>query len=484
MSLKHILETYCPRPTAADIEEQLTAKHAETHASMQAELTDVASNALAALVTSPEPQTTIAPSGDWRSAAGGRLVKEQEKAFEFYAIQAPNAGLDRWRTIRYTEKQLLSLPTEKLIDTALEMVPAMDKALYDWAIFCNPGYEIVAEPVAADRCCKEFIQRLDDRPHENFSSLLNQIYNMLFAKGGVLLELVLDPETFEGRHIAIMEPETVSFKWVDTEPLGPHWEIGQWKNMTWEPIYDEGVKFIALRPERRNPSGRAMISSSVLPSIFMLVFVRELREVIRHQGYPRLDIEIISELVRENAPDHILGDPGAEAAYMQAIINQIDQTMKKLEPRDVYIDLDDVKMNAPVGTTNHQVLAGVDTIIDYEMKQIIQGLKTMSVLLGHNDTTTETYATREWEIYMAAIRSAQDEVASVLEQFLKIVCQAAGIQAKRISFKFRELRDSEALRYAQVDKQNLENLQLKHELIAAGVPREDIEKALSSGLRA
>ena len=415
--------------------------------------------------------------------SGGRVVKNYEKAFEFYALQPPYTGISRWRTRRYTERELLALPTEQLLEVAIELVPSVDKALYDWQIFCNPGYDLQVEPKAALVCCENFLDKLNQRPHENFSSLINQVFDSLFIKGGALMELILSPDVMEALTIAVMEPDAVKFRKIDDPVIGMHWQMGQWQGTRWEPIEDDTVKFVSLRPKIDNPYGRPMITSAIIPSIFLLVFMRELREVVKHQGYPRLDIEIIGETVRMNAPDHILGDPEKETAYMHSIIQQIDATMKKLEPRDVYIHMDDVKLNQPVGTVNHQVLQGIDIMIDHETKQIIQGLKTMAVLLGHNDTTTETYATREWEIYMAAIRSAQFEVATVLTQFLKLVCQIEGVHATQVSFKFRELRDSEALRYAQVDKQNLENLQLKQELLTAGVSEDDIESALQSGLR-
>lgn len=470
---KAVIERVFSRPSASDLEKMRLERE------------------LSLAKEKAEPPKIVAPTDGFaqglqrRAMGGGRLAQPREDRYEFYAVSSPRNGQQRWKTYKFSERYLMSMATDELISTLADISPEVDKALYDWTIFCNPGRDLKASPPAAREAILEWISHMDKVRYGGFDAILNQMYSCLFLQGAIFTELIIAPELDRAIDIAVMEPSVAQFRKIPFPDRGKDWQLGQWQGSKWVPLDDETIRFVPLRNEVNNPYGRGLITSSIIPSVFMITFLQELREVVRYQGYPRLDVKIITEVVRENAPDHIIGDPEAEEAYLNMIFDQVERTMANLQPRDVYVHPDEVEVNSPITAVSSNVMEGFKVLIDHHCQSIIRGLKTLPVLQGYqgDNSPKDTRAIREWEIFMSNIKSAQATARHVLNHYGRIAAEVKGIAVDHVDFQFRELRDSEALRYAEVDKQNLMNLKLKYELIEMGVPEDEIVKVLQSGMR-
>jgi hypothetical protein len=176
--------------------------------------------------------------------------------------------------------------------------------------------------------------------------------------------------------------------------------------------------------------------------------------VIQQQGYPRIDVSIDLEKILGDDPD--LSDPVKAKEMVDSVISAVQDAYAQLEPDDAYVHSDAVSVNRPVGTVDANSLGAVDALIKALERMATRALKTMPLLMGVAEGTSEANANRQWELYAAGIKSIQHYAENLLEQLFMLALEAQGVQAK-VEFRFAELRAAEELRDEQVRMLKIQN---------------------------
>jgi hypothetical protein len=188
--------------------------------------------------------------------------------------------------------------------------------------------------------------------------------------------------------------------------------------------------------------------------------LHDLRRVVQQQGYPRIDIALDAEKLlsafQQGPPLDADGNEVSFQAFISDTIEQVKTVYSRLEPDDAYIHTDGVIVNRPVGTVDAQSLGAVDGLIRALERMATRALKTMPFAFGLSESTTETQATRQYELYAAGIKSLQHYAENLLEHFLGLALEAQGIQAS-VRFRFSELRSAERLRDALSEQAEIAN---------------------------
>jgi hypothetical protein len=120
-----------------------------------------------------------------------------------------------------------------------------------------------------------------------------------------------------------------------------------------------------------------------------------------------------------------------------------------LKPEDTYVHGSTVKVNRPVGTISGDSIQAIDAIFKALERMAVRALKSMPLLLGTNQSRTETQANREWEIFAKGIEIIQHPVEKAFEDLMELYLQARGILAD-VSFKFAQFRGAEEERDERV----------------------------------
>lgn len=170
--------------------------------------------------------------------------------------------------------------------------------------------------------------------------------------------------------------------------------------------------------------------------------------MVAQQGYPRIDVVVKLDEVLKAMPEDLQEDPEAFRAWVEDAIRGVEATVAALQPDDTYVHSSAIKVNRPVGTVDSSSLGAVGGLITNLERQIIRALKTMPLLMGVNEATSETHANRQWEVYTQGIKALQHLAESLLEYLLGKALQAQGVAAG-VRFRFAEMRASEGLRDQQ-----------------------------------
>lgn len=394
---------------------------------------------------------------------GGRQSVDTEAFFLSAGLSflAPISGDDYWRNYNLDSNTLDRVSPSKLIELLADLSPDVSKALWDFLLFMNPGWEAKAYKPGSDTVDKAAQKALDSflgNLHGSFALsntlpldvVIASLHIGVFLRGAFLAELVLDESGRIPLDIATPDPKTIIARRSVDPVRGQIWEIGQWQNGTFVVLNRPTICYIPVHPFPGRPYGRALAAPALFSTLFLLGMLHDLRRVISQQGYPRLDISIDFEKL---APPPEAGDI---EAWAKTAVKEIQQAYSKLQPDDAYIHHAAISVNRPVGTVDASSLGKVDDIISTLERFSIRALKSMPLLFGVNEAAAETHANRQWEVHAAGTKSLQHLSEGLLSRLLTLGLQVQGLQAE-VEFRFSELRAAELLRDAQVESQKLKN---------------------------
>jgi len=291
--------------------------------------------------------------------------------------------------------------------------------------------------------------------HGSFDVVIGRLFMGPFMRGAFCSELVLDKRGRMPLDIATPDAESIRFRKRTDPERGEVWQAGQWQGGNFIPLDIPTFRYTPIDPMPNSPYGRPMAAPALFTSIFMLGMMHDLKRVIQQQGYPRLDIAIDTEKL---AAAFNMGGAGNESfeAYVQSFVDSVTTAFSSLEPDDTYVHTEQVSINRPVGATGSGSLQGIEAVITMLERQAVRALKTMPIMLALNESTGETQSNRQWEVYIAGIKSIQHYCETMIEHHFRLALEAQGIQAD-IEFRFAEVRGAELLRDAQTETMQINN---------------------------
>lgn len=415
----------------------------------------------------PQPPTPARPP---RQAARARVSWDDANsmpAFGGLYIAAPPDHESQWRTETLDSQTLSRRSPAELIELLADLSPEVSRALWDFCRMFNPGWECKAlrpsgivdkRGQAALDAFWEMIEQLYISP----DVVINSLIIAGFLRGAFAGELVLDQAGRLPVDLATPDPYAFRYRKVSDPVRGTVWQIGQWQGGKWVPLNIPTFAYVPIDRFPGSPYGRSPAAPALFAALFLLGMLHDLRRVVQQQGYPRLDLAVQMEALRDMMPADLDDDPAAFKKWVDDTINEVGDVYASLQPDDAYIHTDVVTVNRPVGTVDASSLGAVDALIMALERMITRALKTMPLLMGLSDNAGETFANRQWELHAAGIKALQHLLEELLERLLTVMLQAQGLQA-HVEFRFAELRASEMLRDEQTLTLQIANATAQYE---------------------
>jgi hypothetical protein len=383
------------------------------------------------------------------------------------AVISPLSSDEQWSALELDSLTLRRMSPARLLELLADLSPEVSRELWNFLRMCNPGYEIVAmRPGGATRAAQTqqavldaFLAQLAEY-YGALDVIFGRLFLSAFLRGALLGELVLS-ETGLPIDLATPDPASVSFRQVPDPERGVVWQLGQWQRSEWVALDRPTITYIPVDPLPGSPYGRAIAAPAVFPAIFLLAMLHDLRRVVQQQGWPRIDISINAEKLRAAMPESLTDDPEAFKEWVSAAISEASTAYSELEPDDAYIHLDAETVNRPVGAVDASSLGAVGDLIEALERMLTRALKSMPLLMGITESTSEANANRQWEVYAASIKAVQHLAENLLGRLLTLALRASGVPAVA-QVRFAELRAAEMLRDAQTEAQQIENAVAKY----------------------
>lgn len=377
-----------------------------------------------------------------------------------WLIVPPSNYETNWQLINLQSKDFDQINPAYLLEAMMDLSPEISRAGWDFLRLMNPGWTLkVTRPGADDEyteaqtLIESFIDSLSDE-YGSFDIVLGRIHLSAFMRGALCAELVLDRRGRMPTDLATPDPNSIRFRKRKHLERGEVWQPGQWQEHQFVALDMPTFRYVPIDPLPSSPYGRPIAAPALFTAIFLLGVMHDLRRVIQQQGYPRIDLSIDVQQILESAP-HLASDTDAFSTWVDSLVTQVSQVYSDLEPDDAYIHTSNIAVNRPVGTDRGS-LGGIEAIITALERMAVRSLKTMPLMLGITENVGDVQSNRQWEIFVAGIKSIQHYSETMLERLLTLALEAQGVQAS-VEFRFSELRAAERLRDAQAEAMEIAN---------------------------
>lgn len=191
---------------------------------------------------------------------------------------------------------------------------------------------------------------------------------------------------------------------------------------------NDQVKYIPIDPMIDDPYGVSPITPALQALMFQKDFIDDLKAVAYHQGHARMDVSIVADSIIQSAPESIQTDPKRLSEFVDEQINAIKSDFEELEPTSDFFHTDGVKVDMAGGTQGRSMdFTPLMTVVD---RQVMQALKQLPILMGRNESTTETHGSIQWQIFVDTIEAWQNVTKRMLEWAYNLALQVKGIPAK------------------------------------------------------
>jgi hypothetical protein len=210
-----------------------------------------------------------------------------------------------------------------------------------------------------------------------------------------------------------------------------------------------------------DPYGRSPIYSALSMVLFQLQVLNDIKAVVHNQGYPRLDLVVIEEVLLRRMPISIRNNEEKKEKWMNDRLNDIVNMYNQLNPDDVFVHYDSLKIGEAGGKGG--ALIDPEKLMHVIDNLIQSGVKTLSTLLGRRGAgQTESYAKVEIKLYMAGLSGIQRYISSFMEKMLTLYLNMKGKQGI-VEFRFNPVEIRSELEQEQFKATRLNNIAVMYD---------------------
>ena len=312
-------------------------------------------------------------------AAGRETVDHPYSTYRTNRILKAEDHLNsNWQMRFLQEREVSYMNTVDLLKLLSDVSPEFNRALHDFIQFVVTPGELVVDNPAGQIILDNALQTMMDKK-EPFITKLEKAASSIFLHGAIFSELVLDPTGRQFSDLKIIDATLAQFRQVDDPVDGQGFELGQHKEGNFVSFQDDPtVNYMAFDPVPGSPFGRSLSAAAIFPLIFLLQMLKDLRQVIRTQGYPFKHATIDREHLKEGG---IITEE-----EQNKVINEVKDDLVKFLEQDAgpYTKTPitgaevDIKMVEGVGGG----LQGIETLIQLVSIMVVRGLKTYPIIFG------------------------------------------------------------------------------------------------------
>lgn len=259
---------------------------------------------------------------------------------------------------------------------------------------------------------------------------------MLLLRGSIGAELVFD-KTFVPTEIRQVDMNSIT--WVEKQPgiYKPEQTVtGEQNRISLD------IPTFFTSSYRQNPTQIYSYSPFVAAINSIAArqqVINDLYRIMKVTGFPRIDIQVMEELLKKNAPAAIRDNPKEYDAYVAAQFASIQGLYAGLEAHDAFIHTDSVEakvINDKNPGSGLQIKEVMETL-DAENQA---ALKVMATVVGKGDGNSQTAST-EARLFALSADQLNRPIETVMSQLLTLAVRLAGYPG-RVVLRFRpsELR--------------------------------------------
>lgn len=388
---------------------------------------------------------------------GGRTVSRIADKWQFTGDQIHKRPLGR------EEQTIAALRMLRDLD------PMASHAVWNYLRMVNPGHDLRTYVFALDGSetkeegpAQTYLDIVARRVGREYGGGLDKVHNVLalslITTGAVCAEVAPTEDLDDVEDWYPIDPTLISFRRDDDGNLF----MGQrFRDGTFKLLNPNQVFYSPLDPDTDDPYGRPPLLPALGSVLAKGQMINDLRAVAHNQGYPRLDVKINWEAIINAAPPS-LREPGREAElkdWTEEVLASIVTDYESLNVDDTFVHYDwvDIAMVGGAAGVGAFDFSALEKILS---RQVNSALKTLPILLGINDTTSETHGSIQWQIQVQGVAALQREIKRTIEKLANTSLEIKGLQA-HAKIEYQKIRTVDRLFEAQADFFETRTVQLQ-----------------------
>lgn len=360
-----------------------------------------------------------------------------------------------------------------------DLDPIASDAVFVLLRMLNPGHNLKAYQFQADG--SEIDSSGDDAPPlvksaqlaydglarrvgAEYGGGLDQLVNVLglqvLTHGAVALEVApmpdlrdvedwypVDPLSLHFKRVALTDAQGNDIKNEMTGVTQTRLALGQrYASGKFIEVNTEQVFYMPLDPDTDDFYGRPPLLAAVSSAMFLAQMLHDLRQVAHNQGYPRIDVKVMWDVIKDAAPPHLM-QKGSEAEFAEWAQTRLDEVVDAytgLEIDDTFVHFDWVEIANSGGISGGGATFDFKAFESVLVRQLSAALKTLPILLGINESTSETHGSVQWQIQVAGVDALRKIVKRIVEKAANVSAQLLGIPAHG-KMEYTEIRTVDRL---------------------------------------
>lgn len=260
---------------------------------------------------------------------------------------------------------------------------------------------------------------------------------MLLLRGGIASELVFDKGNVPSE-IRIVDLKTL--EWFEKEP---NRFVPQQRAPASNAEINLDIPTFFVNFFRRDPTSIYTYSpfvSSINTVAARQQVINDLYRIMQVTGYPRIEVEVVEEILLKNAPADVQSDGAKQRQYISTEIARIQQVLSATRADQPLIHTDSIKMRmfndkAPTNALN------IDSIIGALNAMNQAGLRTVATVLGRGESGVNT-ASVEARIFSMNAEAINVPIADLLADVMTTALRVTQGTDSHVICRFRpvELR--------------------------------------------
>jgi hypothetical protein len=167
--------------------------------------------------------------------------------------------------------------------------------------------------------------------------------------------------------------------------------------------------------------------------------INDLYRIMKITGYPRLDIEVMEEIIIKNAPADIRKDAAKMRQWSNDRLNDVRSTIENIRPDQAMVHWDSAKLKT-VNDGKPGMALNITPVIDVLNGQNQAALKVMATIIGRGESGVNT-ASVEARVFALNCDQLNKPVAELLSNMFTLALRVQGFQGYvEVCFKKAEMR--------------------------------------------
>lgn len=369
-----------------------------------------------------------------------------------------------YQDIDVTELDVSQFTADQLLALLPDLSPEFSKAVWNYLRIAGTTVEFEvttlsgSEHGAGQRELDDIVLGVNPM-WGGIDAIVRQLLLSAYLQGACSCEAAPTASLRDVDDIYAVSPDSIWFQRDSEQKLVAFQRQAIWGNLAaaypYRMMNEETFVYVPVDAFIDDPYGRAPAAPALQTVFAMVAVMRDLQRWVHHQGYPRVDISLVYELLEHTMPPDVQEDDAKKYDWMRGRMNEVVSTYNTMAPEDAFVHWDFVNVEKSMGEAGRRGL-DVEAIVHVFRIELIESLKSLPIFHSEHTGSTETYGSVEYEIQGASVDTLRAYTSQALERALTVGLHFRGIQAV-VEAHWPPIRTTQRLADAQAESQEIEN---------------------------